>query len=106
MNVASRLSDIGLEQALFALGAVISGALTVLLIAVGGELVQGVLFGTFALYLLGAALPSIHDRVPEYNRMGLIALGGVGALAFLLGTRSVLPTLFVIGGVAAYFRLL
>jgi len=106
MNVASQLSDIGLEQALYALGAIMSSALTVLLFVSGGELVQGMLFGAFALYLLGAAVPTIHDRVPEYKRTGLIALGGVGVLAFVVGTSSVLPTLFVIGGVAAYFRFL
>jgi len=106
MDVASQLSDISLERALFALGAIISGALTAVVVVSGADPVQSVLFGAFTLYLLGAAVPQIHDRVPEYRRTAGMALGGVGALAFLIGTSSLLPILFVMGGVAAYLRLL
>ena len=106
MDVASQVAGISLERALFGLGAVVAGALTVLVIANGGEPIQVVLFGAFALYLLGAALPQIHERVPEYRRTGGMALGGVGAIGFLVGTSSLLPMLFVIGGLAAFLRLM
>jgi len=106
MDLASQLTDISLERTLFSLGALLSGALTVVVLVVSPDLVQGVLFGAFTLYLLGEAVPGIHDRVPEYRRTAGMALGGVGALAFLIGTSSVLPLLFVMGGVAAFLRLL
>jgi hypothetical protein len=104
MNVASRLSDIETERALFALGAVITGVLTVLVFASGND-EQGALFGAFALYLGGAATPAIRNNVAQYKRTGAIALGGVGIVAFLLGIDSTLPLLFVIGGIAALFKL-
>ena len=106
MDMPSQLSDISFEQALFALGAVISGALTVVVLVFGSDPIQVVLFGAFSLYLLGGAVPQMHDRVPEYRRTGGMILGAIGAIGFFIGTSSVLPALFVMGGVAAYLRLL
>jgi len=99
------LSDVDLEQALFAIGAVLSGALTVLAYNTGDDIGQQFLFLAFTTYLAGAALPAARERVPEYKRTGAIALGGVGAVTYFAGTSSALPLLFVIGGVAAYLRL-
>ena len=104
MDVASRLSAIETERALFALGAVISGALTVLVFQSGNS-DQGALFAAFSLYLGGAATPIIRDAVPDYKRTGAMALGGVGAIAMFMGVDSGLPVLFVIGAAAALFNL-
>ncbi|MDS0258759.1 hypothetical protein NDI56_05055 [Haloarcula sp. S1CR25-12] len=104
MDVASRLSDIGTERALFALGAVITGVLTILVFLSGND-DQGALFGVFSIYLGGAATPAIRNSVPDYKRTGAIALGGVGVIAILMGTQSGLPVLFVIGAIAALMNL-
>ncbi len=104
MNVASRLSAVGTERLLFGLGAILSGALTMLVFYTGDD-IRGLLFGAFALYLGGAATPAVRDSVPDYKRTGAFALSGVGIVAFLLGTQSALPMLFIIGGIGAFFNL-
>jgi hypothetical protein len=104
MDVASRLSAIETERALFALGAVITGVLTVLVFRSGNS-EQGALFAAFSIYLGGAATPVIRKAVPDYKRTGAIALGGVGAVAYFVGIDSALPVLFIIGAVAALFNL-
>ncbi|MBX0323366.1 hypothetical protein EGH21_10030 [Halomicroarcula sp. F13] len=105
MTPFSRVTDLDAERVLFAVGGVLCGALTALVVVGGGDPVRAVLFGSFTLYLLGAAVPQVHERVPEYKRTAAIALGGVGALAALTGTSSLLPLLFVMGGVAALLGL-
>jgi len=104
MDITSRLSAIESERALFALGAVISGVLTVLVFRYGDDR-RGALMGAFTLYLGGAATPAVRDTITDYKRSGAMALAGVGIAAILLGTQSPLAMLFVIGGVAAYLGL-
>ena len=104
MNISSRLPDIATERALFAIGALFSGVLTVLVFMNGSD-DQGALFAAFSLYLGGAATPAIRDRVTDYKRTGAIALAGVGVAAFLMGVQSPLPILFLIGGIAALMGL-
>jgi len=104
MDIASRLSAIETERAVFGLSAIISGALTVLVFLNGSD-DQGALFAAFSLYLGGAATPMIRDNVTEYKRTGAIALGGVGLVAVVLGVESSLPLLFIIGGIAAIMNL-
>ena len=50
MDITSRLSAIETERTLFAIGAIITGALTVLVFRSGNE-DQGALFAAFAIYL-------------------------------------------------------
>jgi len=104
MNISSRLSAIGIERALLAVGAIITGALTVLVFRSGNN-DQGALFAAFAIYLGGAATPAVRDNITQYKRTGAIALGGVGIVASLMGVQSLLPVLFMIGGIAALFNL-
>jgi|GEM_PF-3558596 hypothetical protein len=104
MDISSRLSAIGTERGLFAVGAVITGLLTVLVFRSGNS-DQGALFAAFTIYLGGAATPLIRDNVPQYKRTGAITLAGVGVAAILMGIQSSLPVLFVIGGIAAIFNL-
>jgi len=105
MELASRLPDVDTERTLFSIGAIIAAALTVLVFLSGAQLVHGLLFLAFTLYLLGAALPQVHGRVPEYNRTAAIALGGIGLIAYFAGTASTLPLLFILAGVAALLGL-
>ena len=104
MNISSRLSAIGIERALLMVGAIITGALTVLVFRSGNN-DQGALFAAFAIYLGGAATPVVRDNITQYKRTGAIALGGVGIVASLMGVQSLLPVLFMIGGIAALFNL-
>ena len=104
MNISSRLSAIGIERALLTVGAIITGALTVLVFRSGNN-DQGALFAAFAIYLGGAATPAVRDNITQYKRTGAIALGGVGIVASLMGVQSLLPVLFMIGGIAALFNL-
>jgi hypothetical protein len=94
------------EQAMFLMGGALSSALTVIA-ALSGKVdaVQLLLFASFSLFLLGGGTQRVYEVVPEYKRTAGMALGGVGILAFVIGTQSVLPALFVFGGVIAYFRL-
>jgi len=101
MDVGERISAMDTEQTLFAVGGVLSAALTVLVILNSDDVVQRFLFLCFTAYLLGAAVPPVYERVPDYRRTGAIALGAVGAIGFFAGTSSALPLLFVLGGVAA-----
>lgn len=101
MDVASRVSNIDTEQALFALGGILSAGLTALVYMSGGDPVQRFLYLCFTAYLLGAAIPPIYERVPAYRRTGAVALGAIGAMGYFAGTASALPLLFVIAGVAA-----
>jgi len=106
MDIFAVIASMEAEHKLFAAGAVITGGLTVGLVALGSPaVVQQFLFGSFALYLLGAAYPDIDEHVAEYKRTGAMALGGIGLLAYLAGTASALPLLFVVGGIAALLRL-
>ena len=104
MDIRSGLGGIDTERALFAAGAIITGALTVLVFRSGNE-DQGALFAAFSIYLGGAATPVIRDNVSQYKRTGAIALGGVGIVAILMGISSGLPYLFIIGAIAAMFNL-
>jgi hypothetical protein len=104
MDIASRLPDIGTERALFAVGAVLSGVLTVLVFLNGSDS-QGALFGAFTLYLGGAATPVVREAVPDYKRTGAIGLALVGVVAIVLGVQSPLPLLFLVGGIAALLGL-
>jgi hypothetical protein len=94
------------EQAMFLIGGALSIALTVIA-ALSGKVgaVQILLFATFSLFLLGGGIQRIYETVPEYERTAGMILGGVGLIALVVGSPSVLPALFVLGGVAAYFRL-
>jgi hypothetical protein len=105
MDVATSVGGLDVERTLFLVGAVLSGALTALLAYVGAGSWRLVLFLSFSLYLLGAAIPAVDERVPEYKRKGAIALGGIGALAAIAGTPSALPFLFVLAGIAALLGL-
>jgi len=104
MELADRLSAIETERALFALGAIVTGALTVLVFRSGNQ-DQGALFAAFTIYLGGAATPAIRDNVTQYKRTGAMFLGGVGIVAIFLGIDSGLPYLFIIGAIAAMFNL-
>jgi len=104
MDIRSRVSAIGIERTLFAVGAIITGAVTVLAFQRGSD-DQGALFAAFAIYLGGAATPLIRDNVTQYKRTGAIALGGVGITASVMGVQSPLPVLFIVGGIAALFNL-
>jgi len=104
MDIASRLSALGTERGLFALGAVVCGVLTVVVFR-SGNTDQGALFAAFSLYLGGAATPAVRENVPDYKRTGAIALAGIGVAAVVLGIESTLPLLFIIGGIAALFGL-
>ncbi len=104
MDISSRLSAIGIERALFAVGAIITGAVTVLAFQSGNDN-QGALFAAFAIYLGGAATPVIKENVPQYKRTGAIALAGVGIAASAMGVQSPLPVLFIVGGIAAILNL-
>jgi len=104
MDIGSRLSAIGTERGLFALGAVFSGLLTVLVFTTGNDQ-QGALFAVFSLYLGGGATPLIRDSVPDYTRTGAIVLGAIGVAALFMGIQSALPTLFIIGAIAAIMGL-
>ncbi|MDS0284130.1 hypothetical protein [Haloarcula onubensis] len=104
MDITSRVAGIETERALFAVGAIITGALTVVVFRSGNE-DQGALFATFAIYLGGAATPLIRDNITQYKRTGAIALGGVGIAALVMGIDSGLPYLFIIGAIAALFNL-
>jgi hypothetical protein len=104
MDIPSRLSAVGSERGLFAIGAILTGALTVVVFRTGNQN-QGLLYAAFSLYLGGAATPAIRDNVPEYKRTGAITLAGVGMAAILLGIQSPISMLFVIGGIAAVMRL-
>lgn len=94
------------EQAMFLMGGALSIALTVIA-AISGKVdaVQILLFASFSLFLLGGGIQRIDEAVPEYERTAGLVLGGVGILAFIIGTPSFLPALFILGGVAAYFRI-
>ena len=105
MDVQSLASDADVERLLFAVGAVVAALLTVLVFRNGDDLVQGLLFLSFTAYMAGAAIPAVRDEVSDYRRTGAIALGAVGGIAFLLGTSSALPLLFVVGGAAALLGL-
>jgi len=105
MDVRSRAADIGMERALFAVGAVVTGALTVLVIRAGAEPIERFMYFSFTMYLLGAAIPAVRARVPEYKRSGAVALGAIGAVAFFSGSSSALSLLFVVGGIAAFLRI-
>lgn len=105
MDVRARIADIDMEQGLFAVGAVVSGALTVLVIRAGAEPIQRFMYLSFTMYLLGAALPAVRKRVPEYKRMGAVALGAIGVIAMLTGNSSSLSLLFIVGGLAAFLRI-
>ncbi len=104
MDIRSRLAAIETERALFAVGAIVTGVLTVLVFRSGYE-DQGALFAAFSIYLGGAATPVIRDNVTQYKRTGAIALGGVGIVAIVMGISSGLPYLFIIGAIAAMFNL-
>jgi len=104
MDIVPRIAAIDTERALFAFGAIVTGALTVLVFRSGNQ-DQGALFATFSLYLGGAATPVIRDNVTHYKRTGAVALGGVGIVAILTGISSGLPYLFIIGAIAAMFDL-
>ena len=105
MDLPSGVDDIDTERALFALGAVIAGGLTTLVYVNGADVVQRLLFLSFTAYLAGAAIPPVYENVPEYKRSGAIALGGVGAIGYFVGTSSALPLLFLLGAIAALLRL-
>ena len=104
MDVRSRLGAIETERALFAVGAIVTGVLTVLVFQSGND-DQGALFAAFSVYLGGAATPAIRDNVTQYKRTGAVALGGVGIVAIVMGINSRLPYLFIIGAIAALFNL-
>jgi len=104
MDISSRLGAVETERLLFGVGAVVTGAMTLLVFYAGDE-TQGALFGAFSLYLGGAATPAIRDNVTDYRRTGAIVLGGFGIAAIVLGVQSPLPMLFVIGGIAAIMNL-
>lgn len=105
MDVDALVDDIATEQAVFAVGGVLVAGLALLAFFNGAETVELALFLSFSAYLLGAALPPVSERVPEYKRTGAMALGVVGVIAYLLGTSSPLPVLFVLGGGAALLRI-
>ena len=106
MTLSAVVSKMELEHKLFAATAAVSGVLTALVFTTAADLVQVLLFASFTAYLAGAAYPDVDDYVPEFKRTGAMALGGVGLLAALAGTDSLLPLLFVLGGVLALFRLI
>lgn len=101
MEISERLESMGTERALFAVGGVLAAALTLLVILNSDDVVQRFLFLCFTAYLLGAAVPAVYERVPNYRRTGAIALGAVGAVGYVAGTASTLPLLFALAGVAA-----
>lgn len=94
------------EQAMFLMGGALSSALTVVAALSGKvDMVQVVLFAAFSLFLFGGGVQRIYETIPEYKRTAGMALGVVGLLGLILGTPSVLPALFVLGGIVAYLRL-
>jgi len=105
MDISAVVAGMEFEHKLFAVTALVSAVLTALVATTGAGLVQILLFASFTLYLAGSAYPGIDDYVPEFKRTGAIALGGIGLLAYLAGTDSLLPLLFLLGGVLALLRL-
>ncbi|WP_435129145.1 hypothetical protein [Halobaculum sp. D14] len=67
----------------------------------GSDLFQAVLLAAATAYLLGAAAPAVHDRVPHYERVAAIPLGLLGVVAAAVGVPTDLPVLFILLGAAA-----
>ncbi|MBV0922893.1 hypothetical protein KTS45_01645 [Halomicroarcula limicola] len=94
-------SDFDSASVVCALLTLLSAALVGRAVRAGDDLVAVSLLGVQTLYLFGAAVPRIHERVPHYRRSGAILLGGFGGVALLAGSSSDLPTLYVCLGICA-----
>jgi len=89
---------------LYAFFAVACGGLTIRALVRGHHWIQVLLLGILTIYLLSITL-NRFAQVPHFKRLAAIPLGVVGIIAYVIGTSTDLPILFIFLGIGGLMHL-